>query len=45
VDHSFRPHLRRQGALFAKYILGKRPSAGIAVHYENHDLGRDYVSG
>jgi branched-chain amino acid transport system substrate-binding protein len=41
----FYPIYAAQGALFAKYILRERPSARIAVHYENDDLGRDYVKG
>jgi ABC-type branched-subunit amino acid transport system substrate-binding protein len=41
----FYPIYVAQGALFAKYILQERPSAKIAVQYENDDLGRDYVKG
>lgn len=41
----FYPIYAAQGALFARYILQERPSAKIAVQYENDDLGRDYVKG
>jgi branched-chain amino acid transport system substrate-binding protein len=41
----FYPIYAAQGALFAEYILQERPSAKIAVQYENDDLGRDYVKG
>jgi ABC-type branched-subunit amino acid transport system substrate-binding protein len=41
----FYPIYAAQGALFAKHILQERPSAKIAVQYENDDLGRDYVKG
>lgn len=41
----FYPIYAAQSALFAKYILQERPSAKIAVQYENDDLGRDYVKG
>jgi branched-chain amino acid transport system substrate-binding protein len=41
----FYPIYAAQGTLFAKYILQQRPSAKIAVQYENDDLGRDYVKG
>jgi ABC-type branched-subunit amino acid transport system substrate-binding protein len=41
----FYPIYAAQGALFARYILGERPAAKIAVQYENDDLGRDYVKG
>src|ERR1700744_1877288 len=41
----FFPTYAAQGALFAKYILEQRPSARIAVQYENDDLGRDYLTG
>jgi ABC-type branched-subunit amino acid transport system substrate-binding protein len=41
----FYPIYAAQGALFAKHILAERPSARIAVQYENDDLGRDYVKG
>jgi branched-chain amino acid transport system substrate-binding protein len=41
----FYPIYAAQGALFAKYTLQERPSAKIAVQYENDDLGRDYVKG
>jgi branched-chain amino acid transport system substrate-binding protein len=41
----FYPIYTAQGALFAKHILRERPTAKIAVQYENDDLGRDYVKG
>ncbi|MFT4117132.1 ABC transporter substrate-binding protein [Bradyrhizobium sp.] len=41
----FYPIYAAQGALFAKHILKERPSAKIAVQFENDDLGRDYVKG
>ena len=41
----FYPIYVAQGAFFAKYILHERPTAKIAVQYENDDLGRDYVKG
>jgi branched-chain amino acid transport system substrate-binding protein len=41
----FYPIYAAQGALFARHILQERPSARIAVQYENDDLGRDYVKG
>jgi hypothetical protein len=40
----FFPTYAAQGALFARYILEHRPSARIAVQYENDDLGRDYLT-
>lgn len=41
----FYPIYAAQGALFAKHILRERPSAKLAIQYENDDLGRDYVKG
>ncbi len=41
----FYPIYAAQGVLFARHILRERPTAKIAIQYENDDLGRDYVKG
>lgn len=39
------PSYRKEGKLYAKYILKERPDARIAILYQNDDLGRDYLKG
>jgi ABC-type branched-subunit amino acid transport system substrate-binding protein len=34
-----------EGRVYAKYILGAKPSAKIAVLYQNDDSGRDFLKG
>ena len=41
----FQPSYRQEGQSYAKYILKEKPSAKIAILYQNDDLGRDYVAG
>ncbi|MBR1252322.1 ABC transporter substrate-binding protein [Bradyrhizobium sp. AUGA SZCCT0240] len=41
----FYPLYVAQGKVFGRYVLEQRPSARIAVHYSNDDLGRDFVKG
>ncbi len=36
---------RTEGLAYAKYILQKKPTAKIAVLYENNESGREYLSG
>ncbi len=39
------PSYRTEGQIYARYILAERPSARIAVLYQNDDLGKDYIAG
>jgi len=41
----WRPNYRSEARVYAKYILKTRPSAKIAVLYQNDDLGKDYLKG
>jgi len=41
----WRPNYRSEARVYAKYILKTRPSAKIAVLYQNDDLGKDYLNG
>ncbi len=41
----FQPSYRLEGQMYAKYILAKKPTAKIAILYQNDDLGRDYLAG
>ncbi len=41
----FQPSYRLEGQMYAQYILAKKPSAKIAILYQNDDLGRDYLAG
>jgi branched-chain amino acid transport system substrate-binding protein len=36
----FQPSYRLEGQMYAKYILAKKPTAKIAILYQNDDLGR-----
>jgi ABC-type branched-subunit amino acid transport system substrate-binding protein len=40
-----RPPHQVEGRLLAEYILKTRPTARIAVLYQNDDLGKDYLKG
>ncbi len=31
--------------MYAQYVLAKKPTAKIAILYQNDDLGRDYLAG
>jgi len=41
----WQPTYEIEGQIFTKYILKERPSAKIAILYQNDDLGKDYVRG
>lgn len=41
----FYPLYVAQGKAFGRYVLEQKPSAKIAIHYSNDDLGRDFVKG
>ena len=41
----FYPLYVAQGKVFGRYVLEQKPSAKIAIHYSNDDLGRDFVKG
>jgi ABC-type branched-subunit amino acid transport system substrate-binding protein len=41
----FYPQYVAQGKVFGRYVLEHKPSAKIAVHYSNDDLGRDFLRG
>lgn len=41
----FYPLYVAQGKVFGRYVLEQKPSAKIALHYSNDDLGRDFVKG
>jgi branched-chain amino acid transport system substrate-binding protein len=41
----FQPSYRLEGQMYAQYILAKKPTAKIAILYQNDDLGRDYLAG
>ena len=41
----WQPTYEIEGQIFAKYILGTRPDAKVALLYQNDDLGKDYVRG
>src|ERR1700752_524130 len=39
------PSYQREARIYAKYILREKPSAKIAVLYQNDDYGKDYLKG
>jgi branched-chain amino acid transport system substrate-binding protein len=39
------PNSQREARIYAKYILKEKPSARIAVLYQNDDYGKDYLKG
>src|ERR1700751_5143618 len=41
----FQPSYRVEARIFAKYIMKEKPSAKVAVFYQNDDFGKDYVAG
>lgn len=41
----FQPSYRVEAQIYAKYALGEKPNAKIAILYQNDDLGKDYVAG
>jgi branched-chain amino acid transport system substrate-binding protein len=41
----WRANYRSEARIYAKYILKTRPSARLAVLYQNDDLGKDYLKG
>ncbi len=41
----FQPSYRIEARIYAKYILGEKPDAKIAVLYQNDDYGKDYLEG
>ena len=41
----FQPSYRLEGQMYAQYILTKKPTAKIAILYQNDDLGRSYLKG
>jgi branched-chain amino acid transport system substrate-binding protein len=41
----WQPDYRTEARIFGKYILKNKPSAKIAILYQNDDFGKDYVIG
>ncbi|RZN03233.1 branched-chain amino acid ABC transporter substrate-binding protein [Bradyrhizobium genosp. SA-3] len=41
----WQPNYQTEARIYAKYILKERPSAKIAILYQNDDYGKDYVKG
>ncbi|MEO8005050.1 MAG: ABC transporter substrate-binding protein [Betaproteobacteria bacterium] len=41
----FQPAYQTEGQIYAKYILKNKPTAKIAVLYQNDDYGKDYLKG
>jgi len=41
----FQPNFFIEARIFARYLLDTRPTAKIAILYQNDDLGKDYLSG
>ena len=41
----WQPNYQTEARLYAKYLLGRKPGARIAVLYQNDDFGRDYLKG
>ena len=41
----WQPTYQHEGHIYAKYVLQNRPSAKIAVLFQNDDYGKDYVKG
>jgi branched-chain amino acid transport system substrate-binding protein len=39
------PNYQNEARIYARYILKEKPSARIAVLYQNDDYGKDYVKG
>lgn len=39
------PSYQSEGRIYAKYLLKEKPSAKIAVLYQNDDFGKDYLKG
>ncbi|MCG6203396.1 ABC transporter substrate-binding protein [Rhodopseudomonas sp. HC1] len=41
----WQPNNHAKGVIYAKYLLKERPTAKVAVMYQNDDFGRDYAKG
>ncbi|MFO1319363.1 MAG: ABC transporter substrate-binding protein [Burkholderiales bacterium] len=41
----FQPSYQIEAKIYAKYIVGNKPAAKIAVLYQNDDYGKDYLKG
>ena len=41
----WQPSYQTEAIIYAKYILGEKPDAKIAVLYQNDDFGKDYLIG
>jgi branched-chain amino acid transport system substrate-binding protein len=41
----WQPNNHAKGAIYAKYVLGEKPNAKVAILYQNDDFGRDYAKG
>ncbi len=41
----WQPNYQSEGRIYAKYILKEKPTAKIAVLYQNDDYGKDYLKG
>ena len=41
----FQPSYRTEAQIYTKYILQQKPSAKIAILYQNDDFGKDYPAG
>lgn len=41
----WQPSYRTEAQIYAKYMLEQKPSAKVALLYQNDDFGKDYVTG
>jgi len=41
----YQPSYRTEAQIYGKYILKNRPTAKIAILYQNDDFGKDYIAG
>jgi branched-chain amino acid transport system substrate-binding protein len=42
---SWTPHYVSEGKIYARYLLGVKPDARVAILAQNDDLGKDYIAG
>ena len=45
LDHGLAAQLEREARIYAKYLMKEKPDGKIAVMYQNHDFGKDYLKG
>lgn len=41
----FTPSYETEGYIYAKYVLRERPTAKVAIFFQNDDFGKDYLRG